>query len=206
MTDKDSTISPRQEEILERALELVREGGLANLTMKRVAERVGFTEPALYRYYPTKQALVLGLLDRLESMLLPTIRAAAADRKAPPVERLVRMVSHHAGMILDTDGLPFLLLAEASAAGDQAVIARMGRIAKGLLESLGRVLRELPAAPEGPRPESLTMPLLGFAAAMAIQRRLVPEKNLSREEALALIPVLVRRITGVEAATKEGQE
>jgi AcrR family transcriptional regulator len=203
MTDKDTVITPRQEEILDRTLELVREGGLTNLTMKKVAERVGFTEPALYRYYPTKQALVLGLLDRLESMLLPKIREAAADRRTPPVERLVRMVSHHAGMILDTDGLPFLLLAEASAAGDQVIIERMGRIAKGLLESLGRVLRELPPTPGGPSPETLAMPLLGFAAAMAIQRRLVPEKNLSRKEALALIPVLVRRITGVDAGTKE---
>jgi AcrR family transcriptional regulator len=203
MADKDTTITPRQEEILDRTLELVREGGLTNLTMKKVAERVGFTEPALYRYYPTKQALVLGLLDRLESMLLPKIREAAADRRTPPVERLVRMVSHHAGMILDTDGLPFLLLAEASAAGDQVIIERMGRIAKGLLESLGRVLRELPPTPGGPSPETLAMPLLGFAAAMAIQRRLVPEKNLSRKEALALIPVLVRRITGVDAGTKE---
>jgi AcrR family transcriptional regulator len=206
MTVKDPAVTPRQEEILDRALELVREGGLTNLTMRKVAERVGFTEPALYRYYPNKQALVLGLLDRLESMLLPKIREAAAERRSPPVERLVRMVSHHAGMIVDTDGLPFLLLAEASAAGDKAVIARMGRIAQGLLESLTGVLRELPATPGGPSPESLTVPLLGFAAAMAIQRRLVPEKNLSREEALALIPVLVRRITGMGAGRKEGGE
>jgi AcrR family transcriptional regulator len=195
-------ITPRQEEILDRTFELVREGGLANLTMKKVAERVGFTEPALYRYYPTKQALVLGLLDRLEEMLLPRIRAAAAETSLPPVERLSRMLSHHAGMIIDTDGLPFLLLAEASAAGDEAVIRRMSRIATGLLESLEGVLGELPSTPGELPPKTLVMPLLGFAAAMAIQRRLVPEKSLAREEALALIPLLVRRIT----AWKEGAE
>ena len=195
MTVTAPPITPRQEEILDRALELVREGGLANLTMKKVAERMGFTEPALYRYYPTKQALVLGLLDRLESMLLPRIRAAAAETGLTPVERLERMVSHHAGMIIDTDGLPFLLLAEASAAGDEAVIRRMSRIAAGLLGSLEQVLGELPAAPGEPPPRTLVLPLLGFAAALAIQRRLVPEKSLPRDEALALIPLLVRRIT-----------
>ena len=195
MTVTASAITPRQEEILDRTLELVREGGLANLTMKKVAERMGFTEPALYRYYPTKQALVLGLLDRLESMLLPRIHAAAADGTVPPVERLERMVSHHAGLIIDTNGLPFLLLAEASAAGDEAVIRRMSRIASGLLESLEGVLAELPAVPGEPPPRTLVLPLLGFAAALAIQRRLVPEKSLTREDALALIPLLVRRIT-----------
>ncbi len=201
MNGKDP-ITPRQEEILERTLELVREGGLANLTMKKVAERVGFTEPALYRYYPTKQALVLGLLDRLEGMLLPRLRAVAADTSHSPVERLERMVSHHAGLIIDTDGLPFLLLAEASAAGDEVVIRRMSRMATGLLESIEGVLRELPAAPGAPPPQALVPALLGFGAALAIQRRLVPEKSLAKEEALALIPLLVRRIT----AWKEDSE
>ena len=37
MTLKEAT--PRQEEILDRAFELVRESGLASLTMKKVAER-----------------------------------------------------------------------------------------------------------------------------------------------------------------------
>lgn len=195
MSVKDPPITPRHEEILDRTLELVREGGLANLTMKKVAKRMGFTEPALYRYYPTKQALVLGLLDRLEEMLLPRILAAAADTELSPVERLERMVSHHAAMIIDTDGLPFLLLAEASSAVDVVVIRRMSRMASGLLESLERVLGELPST-LGAQPRTLVLPLLGFAAALAIQRRLVPEKSLTRKEALALIPFLVRRITG----------
>jgi AcrR family transcriptional regulator len=205
MNVKDPPTTLRQEEILDRTLELVSEAGLANLTMKKVAERMGFTEPALYRYYPTKQALVLGLLDRLEEMLLPRLRSLAVDTSMPPVERLERMVSHHAGLIIDTNGLPFLLLAEASAAGDQVVIGRMSRMAGGLLESLGRVLGELPSPPEGPPPQTLVLPLLGFAAGLAIQRRLVPEKSLSKEEALALIPILVRRITGA-GLRKEGSE
>ncbi|HEX9941248.1 MAG TPA: TetR/AcrR family transcriptional regulator, partial [Thermoanaerobaculia bacterium] len=196
MSTKDVAITPRQEEILSHTLELVREGGLANLTMKKVAERMGFTEPALYRHYPTKQALVLGLLDRLEGMLLPRIRALAAETAVPPVERLEGIVAHHLGLILDTDGLPFLLLAEASAAGDEVVIRRMSRIAGGLLESLARVLAELPLAPGDPPPQTLALPLLGFAAALAVQRRVMPEKRLGKEEALALVPFFVRRIAG----------
>src|SRR5262245_15570035 len=99
MASRETATTPRQDEILSRTLDLVREGGLANLTMKKVAERMGFTEPALYRHYPTKQALILGLLDRLEGMLLSRIQALAADAAARPIERLERMVSHHLGLI-----------------------------------------------------------------------------------------------------------
>ena len=52
----------RQDEILDRTIELLREAGLAGLTMKKVAERVGFTEPAIYRHFPNKQALLAGVL------------------------------------------------------------------------------------------------------------------------------------------------
>lgn len=205
MSSKDTTITPRQDEILGHTLELVREGGLANLTMKKVAERMGFTEPALYRHYPTKQALILGLLDRLEGMLLSRIRALAADMETPPVERLERIVSHHLGLIVDTEGLPFLLLAEASAAGDEVVIQRMSRIAGGLLESLTRVLAELPATPGDPPPQTLALPLLGFAAALALQRRLLPGKKMTKEQALALAPFFVRRIVGVPEEKEESE-
>jgi AcrR family transcriptional regulator len=38
--------TPRQEEILDRTFELVRESGLANLTMKKVADRMGLNKTA----------------------------------------------------------------------------------------------------------------------------------------------------------------
>jgi AcrR family transcriptional regulator len=194
--------TPRQDEILDRTLELVRESGLANLTMKKVAERVGFTEPALYRHFPTKQALVLGILGRLAGMLLPPIRAAAADAEAPPVQRIERILSHHLDLILQTDGLPFLILAEASAAGDEVVIGRMREIIGEVRTILLQLLREMPSSPGGPPPEVMVMALFGFAITTAVQRRLMPEVSIPREQALAQIPVLVRRITG----WKEGGE
>ena len=82
-------LTPRQAEILDRTAELVAEAGLANLTMKRVAERVGFTEPAIYRHFTGKRGLVLGLVDRLGERLLGTLRAIAGDRTRPPRERLL---------------------------------------------------------------------------------------------------------------------
>ena len=82
-------ITPRQAEILDRAAELVAESGLGNLTMKRVAERVGFTEPAIYRHFPGKQALVRAMIERFSGRLLGTIGALAADRALAPQERLL---------------------------------------------------------------------------------------------------------------------
>lgn len=201
MPTKEAT--PRQEEILDHAFELVRESGLTQLTMKKVAERVGFTEPAVYRHFPTKQALILGLLGRLGGMLLGPIRAIAADRKLPPVERLTRILTHHLGLIIDTDGLPLLIFAEASAAGDEVVIGRMREIIGELRGILIGIVEEMPVVPGNPPPPLLVMALFGIAASTAIQRRMMPDVSFSKEAILAQIPVLVRRITGGEEGVKE---
>ena len=44
-------IKPRQLEIIEAAGQLVTEDGFAALTTKRLAERMHFTEAALYRHF-----------------------------------------------------------------------------------------------------------------------------------------------------------
>jgi AcrR family transcriptional regulator len=77
--------SVRQEQILDRTVDLVAKGGLASLTMKRIAEQVGFSEAAIYRHFPTKQRLLLGVMDRLERLLLDPIRAIAAAAGRSPV-------------------------------------------------------------------------------------------------------------------------
>jgi AcrR family transcriptional regulator len=196
----------RQEEILDRALELVRETGLAGITMKKIAERVGFTEPAVYRHFPTKQALLVGLAGRVGQMLLGPIREIAARADLTTTEKLERTVAHHVGLVLDTDGFPILLFAEASASGDEALIARMGEVARELRGALLKLVGELPSAPGGPPQAALALPLLGIGASLAIQRRLVPEARLEKEQVMAMVPLMVRRIVGAEVAgsTAEG--
>lgn len=206
MTPTAPLSTPRQEEILDRTFELVRESGLANLTMKKVADRMGFTEPALYRHFPNKQALVLGLLGRLESLLLPGIEAAAAREDLPPVERLERIILHHLGLILRTDGLPFLILAEASATGDEVVIGKMRQVMGRMRSAMDRILDEMPAVPGEPPRRHLVLPLVGFSIATAVQRRMIPQMSLSDEETLELARFLVRRILGSPQGGEEGSE
>jgi AcrR family transcriptional regulator len=192
----DKTRTPRQDEILERSFELVREAGLAGLTMKKVAERVGFTEPALYRHFPTKQALVLALAEGLGARLLGPVRAIAGERDVPAAVRLERILVHHLSLVSDTGGLPFLLIAEASASSDETLARTMGGFARQHLEILTRVIAELPLGPEAPPARHLALPIMGLVAALAIQPRLVPEAGIDRSEAIALAKFLVRRISG----------
>ncbi len=55
--------SVTREDLVGAAIEVADGAGLGALTMQAVAERVGFTTMALYRYFPSKEALVDAAVD-----------------------------------------------------------------------------------------------------------------------------------------------
>ncbi len=53
------------EQIVDQALELLREEGMDKLSMRRLAARVGVRAPTLYYYLPDKSALMAAMMERL---------------------------------------------------------------------------------------------------------------------------------------------
>jgi len=180
--------------MLGHALDLVRESGLASLTMKKVAERVGFTEAAAYRYFPTKRALVLGLLQRVFEGFLGAVRETAADERLPAAERLERIVRRHADVVLRTEGLPILLLAEAAATGDDDLLRRMRAGIDAYLDILASLLPE-GRGPAGVRSHEKALLLFGLPAVLAIRRRLGGDPEAERRVPAELLPFVVRCLT-----------
>jgi TetR/AcrR family transcriptional regulator len=197
----------RREQILDRASDLASEAGLARLTMRRISARVGFSEAAIYRHFPTKQSLLLGLMDRLEARLLEPIRTIAAESDVPPDVRLQRVVGHHLALVLEAHSLPIQLLAEASAGGDPVLLARMRDIMHGYLSVLTELIGQGVAARLLPEvdPAVVAMWLLGGPAAMAIQHRLGLDRRLERRVAGRLVPFMFQMLASSARCVEEEQ-
>ena len=56
-------VADTRERIVEEARDLYLTAGLAGLSMRKVAERVGVTATALYRHFEDKQALLLAVVQ-----------------------------------------------------------------------------------------------------------------------------------------------
>lgn len=54
----------RKEQIIISAIEIMDERGTNGLTMKEIAQRQEVTEPAIYRYFNSKQEVILTILER----------------------------------------------------------------------------------------------------------------------------------------------
>src|SRR5512132_1858609 len=66
------------DEILDVAIQVMAEEGVAGLSLSEVARRMGIQPPSLYKYFPSKLALYDALFQRGARENLATFRAAAA--------------------------------------------------------------------------------------------------------------------------------
>ena len=71
-----SGLSERQREILDAARELLVDGGIEAVTMRRIADRVGIKPPSLYKHFRDKRALEVLLIADTLAGLAETLEAA----------------------------------------------------------------------------------------------------------------------------------
>lgn len=81
----------RREEIVEAALALIAGGGPGALTTGAIAQQIGVSQAALFRHYPTKNAILMACVEWIGDRVRPAMLAAAV-LPGPPEQRLRRIV------------------------------------------------------------------------------------------------------------------
>ena len=191
MKDKAQDLPDRREALLNYAIELVQKSGLAGLTMKKLAAQVGFTETAAYRYFPSKQALLLGLVEKIGNMLLDPVRSIA-NSKSPPETRVERVLRHHIDFVLKLEGLPMVFLAEAAIAADEKTLASLRSTVGEYLQILGGIIEEMGPVEDGVRSSDAALLLMGIPATLAIRRRIGVDPEAERRARDELLPFVIR--------------
>ncbi|HNP07314.1 MAG TPA: TetR/AcrR family transcriptional regulator [Cyclobacteriaceae bacterium] len=76
-------IKQRQLEIIEAAGEILTQLGLAGLTTKNLAAKMGFSESALYRHFKSKEEIVITMLKYLAIDINTRIENTISDIESP---------------------------------------------------------------------------------------------------------------------------
>ena len=77
-------LTQRQEQILKAAVEIIAEHGIQELTIKRLSGRIGVSEPALYRHFTSKHAILEAILERFAGSAAETLAQIADSELSPP--------------------------------------------------------------------------------------------------------------------------
>ncbi|MEM6673683.1 MAG: TetR/AcrR family transcriptional regulator [Planctomycetota bacterium] len=77
-----------RERIYDAAIELMQEQGYEGATLRGIAERAGVSHALLYRYFPSKRAVVLALYERLSAQLVERVRLRRGPWRARALQGL----------------------------------------------------------------------------------------------------------------------
>lgn len=76
-------LTKRQIEIIDKAIDLIALCGIQNLTIKNLANSVGVSEPAIYRHFENKFAILDAILDRFTYISSDVLNSEEINKQSP---------------------------------------------------------------------------------------------------------------------------
>jgi AcrR family transcriptional regulator len=92
MSDKSARKTIVTKEVLEQAAQLFARKGFANTSLQDVADAIGLSRPALYYYFPSKNALLEALVEDVTVAAVTMLADIRNNTALGPEERLRRAV------------------------------------------------------------------------------------------------------------------
>jgi TetR/AcrR family transcriptional regulator len=89
----------RQQQIVEAVLDLVAEHGADAVSVQAIADRIGLTQPAVFRHFPSKEAIWAAVMTWLEERLGEIHQAADTAVGESALTILQRMFIEHVRMV-----------------------------------------------------------------------------------------------------------
>lgn len=136
---------------VEAVIELAAEQNPSEITTSAIAKRMNLTQGALFRHFPSKDAIWQAVMEWVAERLLARVDKAAQSA-ASPLAALEAMFMAHIDFVAEHPGVPRMLFGELQRAGDtpakrmvQTLISRYGERLRSLIEQ-GKLRGEL--APE----------------------------------------------------------
>lgn len=135
----------RQAEIIATVVALAAERNPADVTTTDIAKAMNVTQGALFRHFPTKEAMRLAVIEWIETQLMAKLGDAQAS--APDVlSGLEDMFLAHVKFIREFPGVPRLVFAELQQPDSSPVRQRVQQIMRRYRQMLAETLGKAKAA------------------------------------------------------------
>ncbi|MFH7319117.1 TetR/AcrR family transcriptional regulator [Desulfurivibrio sp. D14AmB] len=184
----------RRELTVATVIELAGEQNPEEITTGAIAERMQLTQGALFRHFPSKEAIWQAVLEWVARQLSRRVEKAAWQA-ASPLAALEAVFNTHIDFVVQHPGVPRMLFGQLQKAGDTAakqvvrsLLARYGEHLQEIIEA-GKERGEIAAAIDGTAAASL---FIGSIQGLVMQSLLLDDFTHVRRQAPAVF-LLFRR-------------
>ncbi len=84
-------MTSRQQEIIDKSIEIIAEKGIQGLTIKNLANAINITEPAIYRHFSSKTEILLTMLNNLDEITFE-FTEKNLNKNLPPIKTLEKIL------------------------------------------------------------------------------------------------------------------
>jgi TetR/AcrR family transcriptional regulator, transcriptional repressor for nem operon len=92
-----------RERLLSAALRLFHEKGYASTSVAEILREAGANSGSLYHFFPTKQDLLLGVLERYRDGIRPLLLEPAWEGVEDPIERIFALLARYRRLLQESD-------------------------------------------------------------------------------------------------------
>ncbi|MDZ4165026.1 MAG: TetR/AcrR family transcriptional regulator [Smithellaceae bacterium] len=190
----------RRAVIVAAVLDLAAEQNPSEITTAAIAKRMNLTQGALFRHFPSKDAIWQAVMEWVADQLLTRVEEAARDA-ATPLAGLEAMFLAHTAFVVAHPGVPRMMFGELQRAEDTAAKAMartlIGRYGERLVSLIdrGKMQGELAAEIDSAAAAAL---FIGMIQGLVMQSLLAGEPNRMHDEAPRVFAIYLRGVGRVK--------
>ena len=181
---------------IEAVVELAAEQNPSDITTTAIAQRMGLTQGALFRHFPTKDAILEAVMTWVAERLLSRVDRAAQNVTSP-LAALEAVFMAHIDFVSEHPGVPRMLFGELQRPGEtlpkrmvQTLIQRYGERLRHLLER-GKAIGELDANLDI---EAASVSFIGSIQGLVMQSLIAGDAARIRRDASGVFAIYRRGI------------
>ena len=186
----------RRAATVEAVINLAAEQNPSDITTTAIAQRMGLTQGALFRHFPSKDAILEAVMTWVAERLLSRVDRAAQNVTSP-LAALEAVFMAHIDFVSEHPGVPRMLFGELQRPGEtlpkrmvQTLIQRYGERLRHLLER-GKAIGELDANLDI---ETASVSFIGSIQGLVMQSLIAGDAARIRRDASGLFAIYRRGI------------
>ena len=186
----------RRAATVEAVINLAAEQNPSDITTTAIAQRMGLTQGALFRHFPTKDAILEAVMTWVAERLLSRV-GRAAQNVTSPLAALEAVFMAHIDFVSEHPGVPRMLFGELQRPGEtlpkrmvQTLIQRYGERLRHLLER-GKAIGELDANLDI---EAASVSFIGSIQGLVMQSLIAGDAARIRRDASGVFAIYRRGI------------
>lgn len=188
----------RQAGIVAAAVRLAQDCSPALITTADIAQAVGVTQGAVFKHFPTKDAIWQAVMAWVRDTLLQRLQAAATNA-ATPREALAAVFRAHVEFVIAHPGVPRLIFHELQQASESPARAEVRAVLQGyrklLLAVLQRAIEQRQAVADLDVDAAATG-FIGLVQGLVMQSMLAGRPGAMRQPAEAVLALYLRGLGG----------